>query len=274
MRTRHDQKLSSDGGPGQQRRRRSPARIASILGIAFALWILTASCGGRGSDGTSVPTLSVLVFSHTTGFRHGSIAAGIDAVHALGENRGWRVDATEDPTVFNAANLLPYDVVVWLNTTGDVLNGDQELAFQTYIESGGGYVGIHSAADTEYSWPFYGELVGAYFDNHPATQQATIQIEDSFHPATAGLPTTWVRTDEWYNFRTNPRSNVRVLATILESTYTGGTMGSDHPIIWSHDQGSGRAFYSGLGHTPESYSEPLVLDLIAGAISWAGGATD
>ena len=189
----------------------------------------------------------------------------------MGERLAWAVFATEDPAAFNAMSLQLYDVVVWLNTSGNVLDSGQESAFQVYIESGGGYVRIHSAADTEHAWPFYNELVGAYFESHPAIQQGTIRVEDTTHPAMASLPATWVRTDEWYNFRTNPRSKVRVLASLDEQTYSGGTMGGDHPIAWLHDQGAGRAFYTGLGHTSESYNEPLFLKMLSEAIGWAGG---
>ena len=139
-------------------------------------------------------------------------------------------------------------------TTGDVLDAAGQTAFETWIAGGGNYVGVHSAADTEYDWPFYGQLVGAYFKQHPAAiQPAAVKIEVTDHPATAGLPSAWMRTDEWYDFQTNPRATVTVLATVDESTYTGGTMGADHPIVWTHTTtGGGRALYTAMGHTMES----------------------
>ena len=170
------------------------------------------------------PAYRVLVFSKTAGFRHDSIPQGITAIQQLGAANNFTVTATEDANQFTTANLAQFQAVVFLNTTGDVLNGTQQTAFESYIDGGGGYVGVHSAADTEYDWPFYGKLVGAYFDSHPAIQQATVRIEDRAHAATAHLGQTWTRTDEWYNYRTNPRNSAKVLPNLDESTYSGGTM--------------------------------------------------
>jgi type 1 glutamine amidotransferase len=213
----------------------------------------------------------VLVFSRTTGFRHDSIPDGIAAVRRIAEESGLTVDATEDPSAFTDVNLASRRVVVFLLTTGDVLDADQQTAFERWARNGGGWVGVHSASDTEYEWPFYGELVGAYFAGHPAIQPAVIHVEDRAHPAGAGLPETWARTDEWYDFRANPRGAVHVLATLDESTYTGGSMGADHPIAWCREISGARAFYTALGHTRESYSESLFLAHLAGGIRWAAG---
>ncbi|NNF03251.1 MAG: ThuA domain-containing protein, partial [Rhodothermales bacterium] len=218
---------------------------------------------------------SALVFSRTTGFRHASIEAGITAVTELGAEHEFDVTATEDPSVFTPESLAAYDVVIFLNTTGDVLDAAQQEAFEAYVTGGGGYVGIHSAADTEYDWPFYGELVGAWFDSHPpGTPTADVKVVDRVHPATADLPANWTRTDEWYNYRTNPRGNVHVLATLDESTYGGGTMGADHPIAWCQPVGGGRSFYTAGGHTSEAFSEPLFREHLLGGIEWAAGAVD
>jgi type 1 glutamine amidotransferase len=213
----------------------------------------------------------VLVFSKTAGFRHDSIPAGIQAITALGAANNFDVAATEDATAFTTANLAQYKAVVFLNTTGDVLDNNQQTAFQSYVDGGGGYVGVHSAADTEYDWPYYGQLMGAWFKGHPAIQQATVRTEDRAHAATAHLGPTWTRTDEWYNYRTNPRSAVHVLQSMDESSYSGGDMG-DHPITWCHPQASGRAFYTGLGHTQESYADPNFRTLLLGGIRYAAGA--
>ncbi|MFG2126409.1 ThuA domain-containing protein [Streptomyces sp. NPDC048751] len=215
----------------------------------------------------------VLVFSKTAGFRHDSIPAGIAAVRQLGERGGFTVEATEDASAFTPANLRRYDAVVFLSTTGDVLDAVQQTAFERYIRHGGGYVGVHAAADTEYDWAFYGGVVGAYFQSHPAIQQAQINVEDRAHPATSRLPLTWERTDEWYNYRSNPRDRAHVLASLDESSYTGGTMNGDHPIAWCQNYRGGRAFYTGVGHTVESYAEPAVLDHLWGGIRWAIGDT-
>ncbi|WP_396278734.1 ThuA domain-containing protein [Kibdelosporangium aridum] len=217
------------------------------------------------------PPYRIMVFSKTAGFRHDSIPAGIQALRELGSANNFTVDATEDAARFTTANLAQYKVVVFLNTTGDVLNATQQTAFEQYIAGGGGYVGVHAAADTEYNWPFYGNLVGAYFHSHPQIQQVTVRVDDLAHPSTAHLPAAWVRTDELYNYRTNPRSDAKVLARLDESTYTGGNMGADHPIVWCKNYQGGRAWYSGLGHTQQSYTEGNFRTMLLGGIRWVAG---
>ena len=221
---------------------------------------------------TAKSGFAVLIFSKTAGFRHDSIPQGIAAIEALGAEHGFAVDSTEDARRFTDATLVRYKVVVFLNTTGDILDPDEKAAFERYIGSGGGFVGIHSASDTEYRWPWYGRLVGAYFASHPAIQHATIHIADPNHPSTKSLPGSWERTDEWYNFRSNPRGAVQVLVTLDESTYSGGAMGADHPIAWCRRIDRGHSWYTAMGHTAESYAEPLfLLHLLGGIESSAGG---
>ena len=226
-------------------------------------------------DVVQQPDYSILVFSKTTGYRHDSIGAGVQALQELGAEYGFGVTATEDAAAFTEEHLSGYAAVVFLNTTGDVLDAVQRGAFEAYIRGGGGFVGVHSAADTEYDWPFYGELVGAWFAAHPAVQQATVRVEDRDHPATAHLQPTWVRVDEWYDYRTNPRSTARVLATLDESSYEGATMGAstggDHPHAWCKEYAGGRSFYTGGGHTPESYLEPDFRTHLLGGIRYAVG---
>lgn len=211
----------------------------------------------------------MLVFTKTEGFRHGSIEDAVAAIETLGQTRGWRVSATEDAAVFTLDELAAHDVVVFALTTGDVLDDAQQSAFEEYMAGGGAWAGIHSATDTEYGWPFYGMLVGGYFDGHPAVQEATIDVLDSSHPSTAHLDTSWVRRDEWYNFEPDPSGSVDVLLALDESTYEGGTMGRSHPIAWSHTVAGGRAWYTGGGHTSQSYEEPEFLEHLAGGIEWA-----
>ncbi|WNV92167.1 ThuA domain-containing protein [Umezawaea sp. Da 62-37] len=215
----------------------------------------------------------VLVFSKTAAFRHDAIPIGIQTIRELGAANGFTVTATEDSTQFTASTLARYEAVVFLNTTGDVLDANQQSAFESYIRGGGGYVGVHSAADTEYDWPFYGDLVGAWFAQHPAIQQATVRVENRAHAATSGLAPALVRTDEWYDYRTNPRSTARVLSTLDESTYSGGRMGADHPHTWCKTLSSGRSFYTGSGHTQASYAEPGFRALLLGGIRYAGNRT-
>jgi type 1 glutamine amidotransferase len=221
------------------------------------------------------PTLdSVLVFSRTTVFRHDSIEAGIQAVRRMGQEAGFAVEATEDPGAFTDENLARHDVVVWLSTTGDVLNTAGQQAFERYIQAGGGWVGVHSASDTEYDWPWYGQLLGgaAYFRVHPAIQTAQLDVEIADHPSTEHLPQRFALQDEWYNFQRNPRSSVQVLMTIDESTYSvgEGAMG-DHPIAWFHEFDGGRAWYTALGHRIELYTDPTFTQHVLGGIRWAAG---
>src|SRR3954466_6328811 len=224
-----------------------------------ALGVAAAALVAVGTAPTAMAAdepYDVLVFSKTAAFRHDAIPIGIQTIRDLGAANGFTVTATEDSTQFTAANLARYEAVVFLNTTGDVLDAGQQSAFESYIRGGGGYVGVHSAADTEYDWPFYGDLVGAWFAQHPAIQQATVRVENRAHAATSGLAPALARTDEWYDYRTNPRSTARVLSTVDESTYSGGRMGADHPHTWCKTLSSGRSFYTGSGHTQASYAEP------------------
>ncbi|WP_031510440.1 ThuA domain-containing protein [Streptomyces megasporus] len=251
------------------------ARLATAAGAAALALAATALPGGAVQPDPRGPRAEesrVLVFSKTAGFRHDSIPDGIAAVRDLGARNGFTVDATEDAGAFTRKNLDRYAAVVFLSTTGDVLNTAQQSAFERYIEKGGGYVGVHAAADTEYDWPFYGGLAGAYFRSHPHIQRATIEVEDRAHAATAHLGAVWERTDEWYDYRTNPRERAHVLATLDESSYTGGTMGEDHPIAWCQEYRGGRAFYTGGGHTRESYAEPAFRAHLLGGIRYAIGA--
>ncbi|MER5425735.1 ThuA domain-containing protein [Streptosporangium roseum] len=245
--------------------------MRNLIAAVAAVLVVTIGFGAPVAMAAD-PPYKVLVFSKTAGFRHDSIPAGIAALRELAVQGGFTVDATEDAAAFTPANLAGYRAVVFLMTTGDVLNATQQTAFESYIAAGGGYVGVHAAADTEYDWAFYGGLVGAYFASHPAIQRATVRVEDQAHPSTAHLPAVWVRTDELYNYRTNPRSTAHVLATLDESTYTGGSMGADHPIAWCKPYRGGRAWYTGLGHTTESYAEPNFRAHLLGGVRYAAGA--
>ena len=242
--------------------------IAAAALLAGALIVAPA----QPSAAVDAP-YDVLVFSKTAGFRHDAIPAGIQAIRELGAANAFTVTATEDAAAFSTANLAQYEAVVFLNTTGDVLTNTQQAAFETYVRAGGGYVGVHAAADTEYGWPFYGNLVGAYFASHPAIQQANVKVENRAHAATADLPQTWTRTDEWYNYQTNVRSSARVLATLDESSYSGGGMGADHPHAWCKAYEGGRSFYTGGGHTQQSYAEPGFRAHLLGGIRYAAGRT-
>jgi type 1 glutamine amidotransferase len=244
--------------------------LRSAVAVAAATATIMACTSGPAASAADAP-YDVLVFSKTAGFRHDAIPVGIQTIRELGAANNFTVTATEDAGAFTTGNLAQYETVVFLNTTGDVLDAAQQTAFESYIRSGRGYVGVHAAADTEYDWPFYGELVGAYFSSHPAIQQVTERVENRAHAATAHLGQSWVRTDELYNYRTNPRSSARVLATLDESTYSGGTMGADHPHTWCKAYQGGRSFYTGNGHTQESYGDPAFRSMLLGGIRYTAG---
>ena len=245
--------------------------------FVIAVTLAWAGAGSllRGGESRELPDdgmPAILLFSKTTGYRHDSIPDAIAVITQLGADNGFQVDATEDGNAFTDDNLSQYQAVVFLLTSGTVLDDDQKAAFERFIQAGNGYVGVHSASDTEYDWAWYGQLLGAYFSSHPDIQSAEIDVQDFDHPSTYFLPDVWVRTDEWYNFQTNPRDNgVNVLATLEESTYSGGQMGDDHPIMWYHEFDGGRSWYTAMGHTSESYAEPLFQQCLLGGILYAMG---
>lgn len=209
----------------------------------------------------------LLVFTKTEGFRHASIPSGVKALEALGAEKDFDIHHTENSSVFQRDSLEKYQAVVFLSTSGDVFNKQQQEALQSYIQNGGGFAGIHAATTTEYEWPWYGKMIGAYFDGHPEVQQAAIEVVDTEHTATEPLPERWERTDEWYNFYSfNPEVNT--LLNLDEESYNGGIHGEDHPIAWYHDFDGGRIFYTALGHTHESYSEPLFMEHVWGGIRY------
>lgn len=216
-------------------------------------------------------SVRILVFSSTRNFRHDSIEAGKSALNDICASNQWKADFTDDSEKFTEFNLKRYDAVIFLNTTGDVLNETQQNAFQYYIRSGGAYIGIHAAADTEYDWPWYNLLCGAYFDSHPAIQEATYYVEDKNHPATTLLVDTFQRTEEIYNFKSYDWNDLKILITVDESSYSGGNMGTYHPVCWYHEFEGGRAFYTAWGHSVDSWSEIVFEQHLTGAIKWACG---
>ena len=212
----------------------------------------------------------VLIFSKTAGFHHNSIAVGVPAIIKLGQENSFDVDTTTNSAKFTTENLKQYAAVIFLSTTGDVLNEEQQKSFEQYIKSGGGFVGVHAATDTEYGWPWYGDLVGAYFKSHPKQQEAVLHVVDRNFIATKHLPAEWKRFDEWYNYKYIAK-NLHVLITIDEKSYTGGENGDNHPMAWYHEYDGGRAFYTELGHTDQSFADPLYLQHLLGGIKYAMG---
>lgn len=239
-----------------------------FLLFVMLLSVMTiSSCSRNGR-------IKLLVFSKTTGFRHDSIEPGMEAIKKMAAEKGFEADFTEDATAFTEKNLGRYSAVVFLNTTGDILDARQQEAFERYIQAGGGYVGIHSATDTEYDWPWYGELAGAWFLDHPGdpsnVQKGKFSVVEKDHPATEGMPEHFEHTDEFYNFR-NISKSIHPLLSIDEASYKGGKNPDFHPMSWYHAFDGGRSFYTALGHTKESFRDPLFLNHLWGGIKYASG---
>lgn len=253
-----------------QRCRRSNLKkaIIAILGVLI--------CNAASSALAENPENRLLVFSKTSGFRHASIEPGQQALRKLGQQHFFSVEMTEEASAFTEKNLRRFSAVVFLNTTGDVLDDVQQQSFERYIESGGGYLGIHSAADTEYDWPWYGRLAGAYFAGHPMlpnVRQGRVDVVDADHPATSMLPNPWQHTDEWYDFKSF-NLDVHVLLEVDELSYRDEVREPVHPVSWYHEVGKGRAFYTALGHTPESFVEPLFLAHLWGGLRYLLGVIE
>ncbi|SMO37507.1 ThuA domain-containing protein [Fodinibius sediminis] len=246
------------------------AYFAPLLKIHPLALLLICALSFHASAQQASQAPSVLIFSKTEGFRHSSIPTGVKAIMRLADENDIKSYHTENAGLFNPDSLSTFDAVIFLNTTGNVLDDTQQAAFEEYLRSGGGFLGVHAAADTEYEWPWYGEMVGAYFKNHPRIQEASIKVVNQSHAATSFLPEEWVRTDEWYNYK-DISNDINVLMKLDEDSYEGGENGTFHPIAWYHDFEGGRVFYTGLGHTKEAYSEPLFLDHLSGALKYVLG---
>lgn len=232
--------------------------------LTFFIFTLFFGCMTNAQD------TRVLIFTKTKGFRHQSIEKGREVIASLLQSSNIQVDSTENATTFTPGNLERYDALIFLNTTGDLFDEEQQQALVNYIRNGGGYVGIHASTDAEYDWPWYGKMAGGYFKSHPKQQEAMVRVTDKSHPATSMLPDEWKRFDEWYNFKeVNP--DIRVLARLDETSYEGGEMQNDHPIVWYHEFEGGRVFYSGFGHTDETFEDPLFQEHIMGGIRYAIG---
>ncbi len=233
-----------------------------ILGLAFCCLLV----------GTAFSQKRILVFSKTLGWRHQSIPRGIQFFQDWGKANGVMVDTTEDSRKFNEENLKRYNAVVWLSTTGDVLTSAQQADFERYIQAGGGYVGIHAASDTEYSWPWYNKLMGGYFASHPGNpnvQKGKMTVLDQTHPSTAHLPKEFEHTDEFYDFKQLRRDLIKPLITVDEKSYKDGKMGDNHPLVWYHEFDGGKSFYTNYGHTWECFEDPQIQKHYIGGLNWA-----
>ena len=216
---------------------------------------------------TLLKAKKVLIFSKTEGYHHTSIHYANKVLKEYLAQHGYDADTSNDASLIVEENLRSYAAIIFLSTTGDIFNAQQQADFERFIQAGGGFVGIHAATDTEYDWPWYNQFVGAYFASHPKQQDATIQVLDKNHPATKHLPDQWERFDEWYNFK-SINKEVNVLCLLDESTYEGGENGPEHPFSWYHEFDGGRMFYTAGGHREDNYDEALFLKHILGGLNW------
>lgn len=233
---------------------------------------ILATCSMAAVSCAHAEQFNVLLFSKTAGWHHESIHAGVTAVQELGKLHDFKVFWTEDANrVFNDKELAKYQAVIFLSTTGDVLDDKQQAAFERYIQAGGGYVGVHSASDTEYGWPWYNKLVGRMFQTHPAIQTAVLKVEDRNFPGMDRFATRSLVTEEWYEFGPARSDKLKTLLTVDETTYKPGkgAMGGFHPISWYQHYDNGRSFYTALGHLPATYSDAVFLHHLYGGIYWA-----
>ncbi|TAD93261.1 MAG: ThuA domain-containing protein [Bacteroidetes bacterium] len=238
--------------------------------LAAAVTMLAATA--TPSAAKKPKPIDILVFSKTNGFRHASITDGIKALGFMATENGWKIAFTEDSLQFNTKNLAKYDVLVLLSPTGNVWGSAEKAALTQYVKKGGGIVGIHAATDCQSDWPWYNQMIGGTFESHPSgTPLAQLDVVDTIHLATKHLKTNWVRKDEWYNFK-NLQPDNKVLLTIDETTYEGGKNGNYHPMSWYKIFEGGRIFYTALGHTPQSYTEPLFVAHLRGGILYAAGS--
>lgn len=244
--------------------------IVTAVSLGFLLLLVPNNAASATLPVLQDEQPKILIFSKTAGFRHDSIEEGVKQVKELCAKQNIDAVHTENSDYFQPDSLAQFDVVMFLNTTGDILDDTQQNHFEQFIKEGGGFVGIHSATDTEYEWPWYGKLVGAYFTSHPQVQEATISVVDHDHPTTSFLPEEWVRTDEWYNYR-NINPEINVLLNLEESSYEGGENGEHHPIAWYQEYQGGRIFYTGGGHTRSSYSEPMFRRHLSAGIAYVLG---
>ena len=240
------------------------------LMLGLTLVCLFVCCNSSTQETIGDKEIRILVFTKTNGYRHQSIEKGVAALEKLASAEGILMEHTEDSLLFNPEKLSEFKLVVFLSTTQDVLGTAEEQAFEAFIKNGGSFMGIHAATDTEYDWPWYGELVGAYFKSHPSQQQARIAVVDGNHPSTSHLNDTWDHFDEWYNFK-GIQPGIQVLLNLDENSYEGGENGPNHPIAWYREFDGGRMFYTGLGHTLESFDNPLFLEHLRGGMLYCLG---
>jgi len=254
--------------------------MKNLLVVIIALLTITLGCQAQNNKPEFEKPMNILVFSKTVGFRHESISSGLKMLYDQSKKQNWIITATENSDLFTDDFLSGFDVAVFLNPTGDAISDKRQAAFEKWMNTGKGFVGIHAAADCEYDWDYYDKLLGAHFKTHPPQQKATVIIENTDHPAMEPFKgmKSYTTYDEWYTFKENPRPNVHVLASLDESSIKkfdndNFRMG-DHPIIWWQDKNGVRSFYTGFGHTHEAFQDKKIIEHITNAINWAGKRID
>ncbi len=254
--------------------------MKNLLIVFFSFLMITLNCQAQDDKPEFEEPLHILVFTKTMGFRHESISSGLKMLYDQSRKQNWVITATENSGLLRDNVLDKFDVAVFLNPTGDAVCDEGQTAFEKWMNSGKGLVGIHAAADCEYDWNYYDKLLGAHFKTHPPSQKATVVFENFDHPAMSPFKgmKSYTTYDEWYTFKENPRPNVNVLATLDESTIKkfdndNFRMG-DHPLIWWQEKDGIRSFYSGFGHTHEAFQDKLIVEHIKNAINWVGKRID
>ena len=240
--------------------------------LMFALCFLYASVAHSQQ-------FNVLLITRTVGWHHESINEAVDAFRTLSAKHLFKLTWEENvDRVITPEALKEFDVLVFLLTSGDILNEAQQKAVEKFIQSGKGFVGVHSASDTEYDWPWYNRLVGHMFHIHPVIQTGKLQVHDRNFPGLERFPNALWWTDEWYEFGPAQSKNLRYLLKVDESSYDtaaewgekkGKGMGNFHPISWYQEFDGGRSFYTALGHLPAAYSDRLLMEHIYGGLFWA-----
>ncbi|MFC7495978.1 MULTISPECIES: ThuA domain-containing protein [unclassified Nocardioides] len=273
------------------RRAVAPLAVLGLVVVGLTSAYAASSPAAAPSAAEDARGYRVLVFTKAAGGQHPATAAGVAAIRELGQAQRFVVQVTNDARKFDEEHLKQYRAVVFLNTSGDVLNDAQQLAFERYFADGGGFLGVGSAVETEPGWQFYTELLGTRATGRTSVQPGTIKVADRTHDASKSLPEYWTRTDAWYSFDTNVRGKSHVLATVVEHVddlgsfeiqpwggrlegIEGATMGADHPVTWCKDWRGGRSFYTGLGNTAASFAEVDLRSHLGGAITWAAGQAD
>ena len=247
-------------------------KITSLIAIIFIQFTIGKTVFSQSKQ------FKALLVTTTKGWHHESLHAGVLAIQQLGIKNHFDVVLQESPTYFTDKNLEQFKVIIFLNTTGDILDSAAQKVMERFIQSGKGFVGIHSASDTEYDWDWYNRLVGRMFHIHPAIQTAKLNVVDSTFPGIMGFAQAGLWTDEWYEFGPEKVNDLKYILSIDENSYDpkaqwgekkGLGMGKLHPVAWYHNFDGGRSFYTALGHVPAVFSNPIFLNHLYAGIYWA-----